>query len=61
MLKMKLRDRGLTYGKKIMREGAFIYRPRHTSSIITGNKHCALVGRQQALLVQAQQKVLALQ
>lgn len=50
MLKMKLRDRGLTYGKKIMREGAFIYRPRHTSSIITGNKHCALVGEAAGLI-----------
>lgn len=44
MLKMKLRDNGLVYGKKILREGAFILRPNSISSIITGNDYCALVG-----------------
>ncbi|NLM10506.1 MAG: FAD-binding protein [Clostridiaceae bacterium] len=44
MLKMKLRDNGLVYGKKILREGAFLLRPGSISSIITGNEYCALVG-----------------
>ena len=41
---MKLRDNGLVYGKKILREGAFLLRPGSISSIITGNEYCALVG-----------------
>lgn len=44
MLKMKLRDNGMVYGKKIMREGAYILRPKKLSSIVTGNEYCALVG-----------------
>lgn len=44
MLKMKLRDNGLVYGRRIMREGAFILRPGSISSIFTGNEYCALVG-----------------
>jgi len=44
MLKMKLRDNGLVYGKRILREGAFLLRPGSISSIITGNDYCALVG-----------------
>lgn len=44
MLKMKLRDNGLVYGKRIKREGALILRPERVSSIITGNEYCALVG-----------------
>ena len=44
MLKMKLRDNGLVYGAKILREGAFIMRPQKVSTIHTGNQNCALVG-----------------
>jgi len=44
MLKMKLRDNGLVYGKRILREGALILRPGSVSSIVTGNDYCALVG-----------------
>jgi len=44
MLKMRLRDYGIVYGKKIKREGAFIYRPRDLSSIYTGDETCALTG-----------------
>lgn len=44
MMKMRLRDRGLVYGARIRREGAIILRPRKTSSILTGDDDCALVG-----------------
>lgn len=44
MLKMRLRDNGLVYGKKIKREGAFIMRPVKGSYIFTGDETCALVG-----------------
>jgi len=44
MLKMKLRDNGLSYGKRILREGSLILRPASVSSVITGNEYCALAG-----------------
>ena len=44
MLKMRLRDYGIVYGKKIKREGSFIFRPKDISSIYTGNETCALTG-----------------
>jgi len=44
MLKMRLRDYGVVYGKKIKREGSFIFRPKNMSSIYTGNEACALTG-----------------
>ncbi|HEY8499429.1 MAG TPA: FAD-binding protein [Clostridia bacterium] len=44
MLKMRLRDYGVVYGKKIKREGAFIYRPEDLSTIYTGDETCALTG-----------------
>jgi len=43
MLKMRLRDNGLVYGKKIKREGSFILRPR-MSTIFTGDDSCAFAG-----------------
>ncbi|HEY8422043.1 MAG TPA: FAD-binding protein [Thermoclostridium sp.] len=50
MLKMRLRDNGLVYGKRILREGAFILRPGKVSSILTGNEYCALVGEAAGLI-----------
>lgn len=50
MLKMKLRDHGLVYGKRILREGALILRPGNISSVVTGNEYCALVGEAAGLI-----------
>lgn len=44
MLKMRLRDNGLVYGKKIKREGSLILRPKKMSTIFTGDDNCALAG-----------------
>ncbi len=44
MLKMRLRDNGLVYGKKIKREGSFIMRPKRLSSVFTGDDNSALTG-----------------
>lgn len=44
MLKMRLRDYGVVYGKKIKREGSFIFRPKDLSTIYTGDETCALTG-----------------
>ena len=44
MMKMRLRDNGLVYGKKIKREGAFILRPNKLSTIFSGDNSCAFAG-----------------
>lgn len=50
MLKMRLRDNGLVYGKKIKREGALILRPGSLSEIFTGDNNAVLVGEAAGLI-----------
>lgn len=44
LLKVKLQERGFQFGKRVKREGAFIYRPTSLKALIHGKDNIALVG-----------------